>query len=53
MYDTLENREKVVKTIFVKLINHKIKTFFGTITNYFEDLRKLATPRAIKINRDT
>lgn len=32
--DTHANREAVVTTIFVKLIIHKLRTFYGTIANF-------------------
>jgi hypothetical protein len=46
--DTVENREIVIKSIFVKLIVHKLRAFFGTIVSYYEDLRRMPTPRTIK-----
>ena len=38
----------MVKTIFVKLIVHKLKTFFGTISSFFEDLLPMGTPREMQ-----
>lgn len=48
LVDTLQNREEMVKTIFVKLIVHRVRTFLATIITFFEDLRKLSTPRTIQ-----
>ena len=42
--DTHRNRERVVTSIFVKLIMHKLRTFYATVATYHDDLRKLATP---------
>lgn len=38
----------MVKTIFVKLIIHRIRTFFATVITFYDDLRKLSTPRTIE-----
>lgn len=48
MHDSLDNRKQMIKTVFTKLIIHRIRTFFATITTYYADLRKMSTPRLIE-----
>ena len=37
----------MIKTIFIKLVLHKIRTFFGTLVSFYDDLRRLSTPKEI------
>jgi hypothetical protein len=37
----------VAKTIFYKLLTHRLKLFFLTVTTLFEEVKKVPTPNAV------
>lgn len=45
--DSPEGREAVAKTVFYKLLTHRLKIFFLNVTALFDEMKKVPTPSSV------